>query len=272
MLSEKLKIMYICLMLYSVFITKVFHKLGYNLTKLENQNAETWVIDPKRPYRNPNSCQISDLEAIYNLFADSCPKTFIDVGAFDGFKYSNTWSLSVNNWLGLMVEPDPDSAELCRMNLSKYPNVKVLETAVSNTSSEVLIYRGKELSTTNLDVKNEYKASNWSKGTITDEEITVKCTTLEAIVEDNNFTEVGVLSVDVEGAELSVWKSFNIDKVRPRIMIWELQEITSTNEIMSKNWNQVRSEILETHYKVIYRDRINTVFIDSLALTSQHIL
>jgi len=259
-------------MMHSRNITKVFHKIGFNLVKVEKQSAQTWKIDSSRPFKNPNSCQIQDLEMIYDVFANSCPKTFVDVGAFDGFNFSNTYALAVNNWSGLMIEPDPESAEKCRVNLSEYPNVKVVETAVNDVLTEGLMYRGKELSTLNLDLKNQYMNEDWSRNTITDEKVLVECTTLDSILHKYNFKEVGVLSVDVEGEELSVWKSFNINNVRPRIMIWELQEVASTNDKASKKWNQVRNEILANDYKTIYRDRINTVFIDSTTLQNRFIL
>ena len=60
------------------------------------------------------------------------------------------------------------------------------------------------------------------------------------------------------------WKVGKNRKFRPAIMIWELQELTSEIEKFTYSWNTVRNDILKNGYKVLYRDRINTVFVDSL--------
>jgi hypothetical protein len=82
---------------------------------------------------------------------------------------------------------------------------------------------------------------------------------------NSRFSEIGVLSVDVEGEEFSVWESLDIAEFRPRIMIWELQEFSEGGPSFKEKWNKVRKDINNSGYSTVYRDRINTVFIDTLA-------
>ena len=246
-------------------LKKTFHKFGYNVIPLENDAPINWKDKKRRSFQNPTSCQISDLETIYNHFGPECPKTFIDVGAFDGFTYSNTWALAVNGWEGIMVEPDPESANLCRENLVPYENVQIIEAAVTTEKGPLKLFRGQELGTLSTQMESEYKSKGWSSANMKGETVFVECLTLNDVMRNSGFSQFGVLSVDVEGEEFSVWKSLDISMFRPRIMIWELQEFSDGGSSFIEKWNVVRNDILSSGYSVIYRDKINTVFIDTLA-------
>jgi hypothetical protein len=88
--------------------------------------------------------------------------------------------------------------------------------------------------------------------------------TLNSILEDNACPPgFDVLVVDVEGFEESVFRSFDIKRWRPRMMIVELcdvhQEFSGSEELLSSA-GRVRSQILAHGYLEVYRDSINTIF------------
>ena len=39
---------------------------------------------------------------------------FVEIGAFDGYNLSNTFHFEQLGWTGILVEPDPQKAALCR--------------------------------------------------------------------------------------------------------------------------------------------------------------
>lgn len=53
--------------------------------------------------------QYGEHETILRLLGDvdEARRAFIDVGAFDGKTFSNTWELAERGWKGILVEPNP---------------------------------------------------------------------------------------------------------------------------------------------------------------------
>lgn len=262
--KEYQALMYYFPMQISQIFRKIMHKLNLSVHLIERETPQSWKVDESRKFRCPSSCQINDLELIYDHFQNECPKFFVDIGGYDGFTYSNTWALAVNGWGGLIFEPDPESVDMCRRNLNRFPGVKVVEMAISDFNGQSNLYRGSELGTLSEPMNSYYKSKSWSSAMVKNVSIAVTLSTLDKALSAEKVTKIGVLSVDVEGGEFEVWSGLDISRFRPAIMIWELQELTSEIEKFTRGWNAVRSDIIKNGYKVLYRDRINTVFVDSL--------
>lgn len=63
---------------------------------------------------------------------------FLDIGAFDGLKLSNTRRLLDLGWRGVMVEPSPSVLPLLRGNVGQYgTNVIICDCAIGTTSGDV---------------------------------------------------------------------------------------------------------------------------------------
>jgi FkbM family methyltransferase len=58
------------------------------------------------------------------------PCTFLDVGAFDGVKYSNTHALALAGWGGVCVEPDPRNFVALRETYKDRPNIALVNASL----------------------------------------------------------------------------------------------------------------------------------------------
>ena len=57
-------------------------------------------------FTNTNTSQITDLHKIYDEYFGSVNDGFfVEVGAYDGHRWSNTTSLIESNWSGILIEP-----------------------------------------------------------------------------------------------------------------------------------------------------------------------
>ena len=57
-------------------------------------------------FLNSNTSQIEGLHHIYNeIFPNITDGFFVEVGAYDGYRWSNTLSLINNGWGGAFIEP-----------------------------------------------------------------------------------------------------------------------------------------------------------------------
>jgi len=200
-------------------------------------------------------CQIKGLAEIYRfVFGHLETVRFVEVGAFDGLTVSNTYCLAAAGWKGLYVEPHPDFAEDCRIN-HKDHNVKVIETAVSNTVGEAELYVIGECSSLVWD-KN---AVDW--GGAQDRKIKVPVTTLNKLLEEEKW-EPGweLLVIDVEQNELKVLEGFTVTRWQPRMVIIEAHE-KDPAAIRNFKAGPISDYFFQAGYKKIHADHINTIFV-----------
>lgn len=141
---------------------------------------------------------------------------FVEVGAMDGNLYSNTkYFEETHNWTGVLVEPNPIQFELIQKNR---PSAKVYNDLVSD-STEPLEYKyfltghaavsGVTNTLPQKHLDDYFNSTNdWIKEQAQSTE-TLTPRTLSSIVSDAGLQRIDFLSVDVEGHEAHVLKSFD---------------------------------------------------------------
>ncbi len=143
---------------------------------------------------------------------------FVDVGAYDGKHINNTlYFEETNNWSGINIEPIREIYDKLCSNRPKGIN---LNFAISENEGICNFIRNKGYSEMLSGLQNNYderhferlKKENNLSGGIT-EIIQVPTLKLSTILEKYGVTHVNYLSIDVEGAEYSVIKSIDFDKV-----------------------------------------------------------
>lgn len=215
-------------------------------------------------YKLSSTCQIPNLAEIYTqyfgLFSNN--RVFVEVGAYDGESVSNTSGLADSGWKGYYIEPVHSSYIKC-LERHHQNNVVVANVSIGQEEGTQTIYTNSILSSLDenhaelgiskfnypqyqKDICYQLKMDNF-----------LKCYNVP-----NNFD---LLVVDVEGREHEVFYSFDIQKWKPKMMIVELvddhQYFQDNSQIVSKV-KELRQFIVSNHYKEVYRDDINTIFIN----------
>jgi FkbM family methyltransferase len=187
----------------------------------------------------------------------------VEVGAFDGISYSNSSCLADAGWSGLLVEPIPAFAEVCRERYANNPRIKICEAAAGEENTAIEINIAGELTTTNRDVLHAYSSIDWAKSSVENvRRITVPQRKLDDILEGVAApSPIDILIVDVEGAEASVFAGFTIGKWRPKMMIVELAHTHPDLHKVSAKDIDIQRMIESNGYSVVYKDMINTVFV-----------
>jgi FkbM family methyltransferase len=141
---------------------------------------------------------------------------YVEVGAMDGELYSTTKLFEDNhNWTGLLIEPNPVQFESLQKNR---PNSKTVNTLVSD-STEPLEYQyfltnyaavsGVTSTLPEKHLEDYFKCdSEWIKDQPRATE-TLTPRTLTDLVKENNLDHIDLLTVDVEGHEVNVLRSFD---------------------------------------------------------------
>jgi FkbM family methyltransferase len=202
-------------------------------------------------YLISDSCQIDHeyLNELYlKIFGYINNGFFVEIGAYDGISFSNTWGLSKAGWSGLYVEPAEELLERCKANHKFNKNIQYFNCAVSNFEGTARFYLGDWGSTIceNLVIDNHpYLNKNNYR--------IVKVFTLDYVLELFKVpVDFNLLVVDCEGEDLEVLKSFSIDRYKPKMIIVEYQHETF-DEFM-KYFNLF-------NYKLENKDSCNLIYL-----------
>jgi len=146
---------------------------------------------------------------------------YVEVGAYDGLVLSNTYFFDAGRgWNGILVEPDPDKAALCRKNRA---NAHVYECAAQSSEKieEITFFAvsgGEVYSTINLNDSHRDRLNDYG---LEYQDITVKAMTLNRILSEVSPRSIDFISIDVEEGEIEVLNGFDIRNWKPKIVIVE---------------------------------------------------
>lgn len=125
--------------------------------------------------------------------------TVIDVGAQIGYLTLEMATAQGNDVNVLSFEPEPRNLDRLHHNLqlNGVKNVKVLDRAVSDIDGAIKLFMSKD--------NNAGTHSTISDAaTVSTEYIEIPCTRLDTYITEHSITNIGLIKVDVEGAELEV--------------------------------------------------------------------
>ena len=130
---------------------------------------------------------------------------FVDIGAYDGIEYSNTYLLEKKyNWKGICIEVVPSIFNKLKKNR---PDVITVNTAVYNTNGDTVeISESNMLSGITKDIDKHVHAKEGKS---------VKQTTktLTKILEENNAPSyIDYMSLDTEGSEYKILQGIDFNK------------------------------------------------------------
>ena len=149
------------------------------------------------------------LQDLIALYLKKTPGFFCEVGAADGYRFSNTYLLEKNHhWTGILVEP----AQCFREQLVKNRNCNLSFNCISNSSGTSVIFNETEdpfLSTIDSYSSIDIHTSSRTNG----RKYEVETITLIDLLKDYSAPSfIDYLSIDTEGSEYSILKDFDFDQ------------------------------------------------------------
>jgi len=169
--------------------------------------AAAAAVSHVRPY----SQQGEDVSLVRNVFCDVCrhQRTYLELGALDGKKYSNTFYLELAyGWGGLLIEGLPQNAQKLIAHRGKSGRNVIFNEAICSTTGTVNFTNNPNMGTAGvMETMSESYLRSWSKR-FTHGMVSVPCRPLGALVQLAGIREIDFFSLDVEGAELVVLQTF----------------------------------------------------------------
>jgi len=185
------------------------------------------------PYESIPRPQPSDFVVEY--FKKQTDLFFVDIGAYDGITWSNSLLLEESfNWRGVCIEANP----IAYQKLFKCRKNKTFNYAISNEEKDMTFWAisgycemlsgFKEL----YDEKHiERIKSQIDKHGGRINEINVKSKSLQNILDSISINKVNYLSIDTEGAELSILQGIDFSKTNIDLIS---AENNSYNDLVEK--------------------------------------
>lgn len=169
---------------------------------------------------------------LWKLFGEGYrPGFFVEVGALDGMRFSNTYSFEHEGWTGVCVEAHAAYFDLLKRNR---PNSVCVHAAISDhEEDQVDFYANSRGSLSTLDpTKEGYFRRHFGSYFTGFEVQLVRMRTLDSILEEVRApVAIDFVAIDVEGHEPAVLRGFTVAKYLPRVVLVEAIFRDEGNEV-----------------------------------------
>ena len=169
----------------------------------------------------------------------------------------------------LLVEPVPYNIQLLRQNTSKYKNINIETSAVSNKVGVQKFYYVKPESVKNLGKHWASGIGSFDKQHILNhknkrfkvensdiEEIEIQYLTFENLVSKYSIISIDMLQIDVEGAEFEILDSIDFKKTLIKKIIFEFKHFDGTFKEGPK-LKLIKEKLINSNYSLTEIDKEN---------------
>ena len=172
------------------------------------------------------------------IFKNKIKGTYIDIGAYHPYRFSNTYLLYRKGWRGINVDINKKSIDL--FDIAR-PNDVNLNVAIGDKNKTQTYYYKNIIHPMNTLNKNFAKRFWSKKAHIKKNKIMTR--TFDYLVK--KMKKVDLLDIDVEGTEYDVIKKINFKNIRFKII---LIEHSVFNEKAKKNKKKIKYLLQKAKY------------------------
>ena len=217
-----------------------------------------WVIRRKQ-YEFPSYAQEGEDMVLRRIFESQSHGTFIDIGAHHPLRFSSTYYFYKQGWRGVSIEPNP----LVQRDFEKLrPHDRILVCGVSSESNELNYFMFKEPAVNTFNPALASKRQSQGFELMSSQAIPVY--TLSQLFENEfpSLANADFLNLDCQGDEISVLKSNNWNKYRPKHIL--VDHIPLQGKPMKKILESPIVSYLESvSYAVLYKTYTTLIFRDN---------
>jgi FkbM family methyltransferase len=181
--------------------------------------------------------QNNEQEVIADFFKDF-KGTFIDLGANDGKLFSNVYALALDGWKGASIEPSARAYAKLEENYCELTDIEMYNIAIAEHDGVITLHEsgsllnGDDVSLVSSTVETELK--RWKPANIAFTPVEVDCLTWKSFYNISKYKEFDFVSMDIEGAELTVLPDMDFDAMKTRLICveWNGKHLGRFNAIL----------------------------------------
>lgn len=183
---------------------------------------------------------------------------YLDVGTNHPKMGNNTYLFYRKGSRGVCVEPNP---ELCRLIRKQRPHDKCLNIGLSDGGESVAEFYSMSsnvLSTFSKEEALELEAGGKYK---IDQVLRIPVRNINAVIRENFDDPIDLVSIDVEGWNEEIVRSFDFSLQRPFCFCIETLTFSETNS--GKKLSGIIDVMLSNSYSVFADTHLNTIFLNN---------
>lgn len=185
---------------------------------------------------------------------------YVDIGAYDPYRFSNTMRFYQRGWRGINIEPDPERFKSFVSLRSRDTNLNV-GIASKEGALEYFAMDPPTLSTFSQSQARSYVKD----GFILRKKQKIRVKTLKNVLgQYAKKKKIDFLSLDVEGFEMEVLKSHDWKKFRPKFLCIETAVDDNKGKKTSKIKNTVGLFLKSKGYMLHHDNGLNSFYKDTL--------
>jgi FkbM family methyltransferase len=216
-------------------------------------NLPSYLLRKYRARKISYSLSTIDL-LITHIFKNKKKGFFIDIGCHHPFKANNTFLLYKSGWSGINIDLNKISIDLFNVARSRDINICA---AISNKEGTIEYYLPN-----NNPLSSEITIDkNFSK-VLTDihgneyQTLKTKSITWQSIEKQYSslLESVDILKIDIEGSDLKVIKTIDLNKLNPKLLMIE----ASTIDVSERD--KIIYYLKLQNYKILYDNKVNVIF------------
>ena len=168
-----------------------------------------------------DTSQFGEVRALTNLINVEFPQFVVDVGAYDGITFSNSYPFIRQGWRAILVEPHPSVFRILAQTHSGNKHVTCINKACSDQSGSLPLFIGidGDIGQTSTLCTDDNELFSTRKSTKT---IDVEVETLTNVLREGGAPrDIGLLFIDAEGMDYEVLCGLDFNCFIPRIIVTE---------------------------------------------------
>ncbi|MGE4511448.1 MAG: FkbM family methyltransferase [Sulfurimonadaceae bacterium] len=193
---------------------------------------------------------------IFNALGIKSP-SYVDIGAHHPYYLSNTAFFYEKGCTGICIEPDPNLYEKIKKYRKKDLCLNVGIGIDSEDEADFYIMSSPTLNT--FSEEEAIRCTSYGNQKIV-KKIKIPLIAINQIIDMHTKTVPNLISLDIEGFDYLVLKSFDFSKYRPEVFCIETLSYTEDNSEVKLN--SIIELMLEKDYLLYADTYINTIFVD----------
>lgn len=213
-----------------------------------------WMAGRIDPAGHTNYAQEGEDQILLRLLAGRTAGFYVDVGAHDPRRFSNTCVFYEQGWRGINIDPNPDAI---RKFARERPRDVNLCCGISNREGQMTYFRMTDSALNTFDerlAREREKLTGYRIIGTSD----VRVERLDSVLRTHTTAPVIIdfMSVDAEGHDLNVLRSNDWNLFRPRVLLTEAIGGMSIDEALSC---EVHVFLSGQEYRLVAKTK-NTLF------------
>lgn len=145
---------------------------------------------------------------------------FIDIGAFEPIRISNSYHFEKNGWTVYCIEANTNLIPSLQEHRQNVIHTAVGSMDMLETDFTIVEANGWTAGFSALKVSETYKQIFGFNPTNI-QQIKVPLKTMKTILNDLNITNIDIVSLDIEGSELDCLYGFDLAHIKPKVFVIE---------------------------------------------------